>query len=218
MTENRPPDPRITTSDYRTLLGEAAWSALHPDIRDRFSLQHLQDPVTYEGKMTEVRLSFAGRLLAQLGRLIGTPLATRQGHDIPTRVDVYPDRRRGGIAWDRHYQYPMARHERVISTKRICPQQGLVELIGGGFGMALAVRAEDRAIVFRSHGYFWQLGDFRFRLPSLLSPGETTVQQKALDRGLFEFTLDVVHPWLGRICYQRGIFREASETPEMPPE
>ena len=36
MTENRPPDPRITTSDYRTLLGEAAWSALHPDIRDRF--------------------------------------------------------------------------------------------------------------------------------------------------------------------------------------
>lgn len=209
MTHNRPPEARISANDYRSLLGEAAWQRLHPHIRDRFSLAYLQWPVSYTGVMELVYLSPAGKLLAQLCRLIGTPLALRSASDVPMRVDVYPDRKRGGIAWERHYCYRDFKPDRVLSTKRIYPALGLVELIGAGFGMYLSISEREKAILFHSRGYFWQIGDTRIALPGFLSPGDTSVMQKAFDDGSFEFTLDVDHPLLGKVCQQRGKFHES---------
>lgn len=211
MTENRRTEPRIIENDYRSLLGEAAWQNLHAHIRHRFSLEYLHRPVTYTGVMELVYLSAAGKLLAQVCRLIGTPLALHSANDVQMRVDVYADEKRGGIAWERHYLYRDFRPDRVVSTKRIYPARGLVELVGGGFGMYLLVSVVDKAIVFRSSGYFWQLGKSRITLPSFLSPGNTTVMQKAFDDGRFQFTLDVDHPLLGKVCQQRGIFSERNK-------
>jgi hypothetical protein len=208
MTENRPTEPRIIANDYRSLLGEEAWINLHPHIRHRFSLEYLHQPVTYTGIMDVVYLSPAGKLLAQVCRLIGTPLALHSASDVQMRVDVYPDTKRGGIAWARHYLYRDFKPDRVVSTKRIYPVRGLVELVGAGFGMYLSVSVVDRAIVFRSSGYFWRLGKMKITLPDFLSPGNTTVMQKAFDDGRFQFTLDVDHPLLGKVCQQRGIFSE----------
>lgn len=208
MTENRPAESRIISNDYRSLLGEEAWDNLHPHIRHRFSLEYLLQPVTYTGIMDLVYLSPAGKLLAQVCRLAGTPLALHSASDVQMRVDVYADAKRGGIAWERHYLYRDFKADRVVSTKRIYPVRGLVELIGAGFGMYLSVSVQDRAIVFRSCGYFWQLGKLRITLPDSVSPGNTTVRQRAFDDGRFQFTLDVDHPLLGKICQQRGVFSE----------
>ena len=208
MTENRPAELRIVANDYRSLLGEDAWNNLHPHIRHRFSLEYLHQSVTYTGIMNVVYLSPAGKLLAQVCRLIGTPLALHSASDVKMRVDVYPDTKRGGIAWERYYLYRDFKPDRVVSTKRIYPVRGLVELVGAGFGMYLSVSVVDRAIVFRSSSYFWQLGKLRIALPDFLSPGNTTVMQKAFDDGRFQFTLDVDHPLLGKVCQQRGMFSE----------
>jgi len=212
MTEIRKTASRIVDNDYRSLLGEVAWYDLHPHIQHRFSLDYLHRPVTYAGVMERVYLSPAGKLLAQLCRLIGTPLALHSARDVQMRVDVYADEKRGGIAWERHYLYRDFRPDRVISTKRIYPALGLVELIGGGFGMYLAISVLDRAIVFQSDRYFWQIGKTRITLPGLLSPGTTTVMQKAFDDGRFQFTLDVDHSLLGKVCQQRGIFAETCQS------
>ena len=212
MTENRPAEARIVDNDYRSLLGESTWNDLHPHIRHRFSLEYLHRPVTYTGVMERVYLSPAGKLLAQLCRLIGTPLALHSATDVQMHVDVYPDEKRGGIVWERHYLYRHSRPDRVISTKRIYPTCGLVELVGGGFGMYLAISVLDKAIVFRSSEYFWQIGKSRITLPTFMSPGTTTVVQKAFDDGRFQFTLDVDHFLFGKVCQQHGIF---TETPRL---
>jgi hypothetical protein len=76
--------------------------------------------------------------------------------------------------------------------------------------MALAVRVEDGAIVFRSAGYFVELLGRKWTLPSLLSPGALTIKHAEAGAGRFSFTLDLRHPRLGLLIRQRAIFREVA--------
>lgn len=211
MTGNPPKINIASKSNYQALLGEQAWNRLHPAIQKRFSEAACHRPVTYVGIMEEVFLSLAGKLLAQLCRLIGTPLALYAGKNIPTRVCVYPNNKLHGVTWDRYYYFPYKPTNRVTSTKCIRDDLGLVEVVGCGFGMQLALREQEGALVFESTRFFLQVGKFRFSIPNLLTPGRTTVMQKALDSERFQFSLDVVHPLLGRVFYQLGTFQQEPE-------
>lgn len=208
MSENPPGVAWFEAIDYRRLIGEKSWHRLHPDIQRRFALPQAHRSVTYRGTMHEVYLSRAGRLLAFVCRLIGTPLALYPGRNVPMKVDVYPDPELPGMTWDRHYLYRHRRTNRVRSTKCILPETGLVEVVGCGFGMHLKIFERERALVFESRRFFWQSGGLRIPIPSLLTPGKTVVRQRALDDGSFEFSLDVRHPLLGQVFYQIGNFIE----------
>lgn len=207
MTGN--PPKVVFKSSYRALLGEAAWHKLHPAIQQRFSDAHCNKPVTYVGMMTEVFASFWGRVFAQVCRLIGTPLALNGGKNIATRVCVYPNEKLQGLTWDRYYYFPYGGTNRVRSTKCIRSDLGLVEVVGCGFGMRLNLCEREGALVFESTGYYVQVGKLKIAIPALITPGNTVVSQKALDERRFLFSLDVVHPLLGRLFHQHGIFEEA---------
>ena len=208
MSRNPPSVEWPLEIDYRKLIGERDWGRLHPDIQKRFSLANAHRCVTYRGIMSVVYLSFAGKLLAQLCRLIGTPLALYSERNVAMEVRVYPDRKLQGMTWDRFYHYAGKKMNRVRSTKCILPKTGMVEVVGFGFGMHLSVYEQDRAIVFESKRFFWQLGDLKVAIPSLLTPGKTIVKQQALNAGRFRFSLNVNHALLGRVFYQVGDFSE----------
>jgi hypothetical protein len=200
--------PKLASPDgYEALLGPAAWARLDPAIRARFCTTAAHRPVTYVGVMHRVEMSMAGRLLAQMLRLIGTPLALHAGRDVPTMVKVYRDTKRGGMTWDRLYEYLDRPHCRVRSTKRIDGDEGLLELVGGGFGMHLATNEADGALHFTSTRFFLELFGRRITIPFLLTPGVTRVSQTDLGDGKFCFELTVSHPLLGRTYYQVGTFR-----------
>lgn len=208
MTRQPPP-----LSGYRLLMGEAAWRRLHPAIQARFDGSEKARNACYEGIMFTVRSSLAGWLLAQFCRLIGTPLALHQEKNVPMQVRVYPDEQRGGLVWDRLYRFRHHSLNRVRSTKRIDEQSGLMECVGGGFGMYLRVSEDNGAIRFVSQGFFWQLGQRRLGIPALFTPGRTTVVQTELGGGQFRFTLKVQHPLLGRVFYQDGVFWRGADLP-----
>jgi len=208
MTENHENFDLKLPADYRSLLGDDAWARLHPDIQTRFSIEHAHLSVTYRGVMQQVYLSFAGKLLAQLCRLIGTPLALCCGTDIPIEVKVYPDSTLQGMTWDRYYHYPNKKINRVKSTKCIQADNRLIEVIGSGFGMYLDVYEKNSALYFESTRYFLQLGRSKIPIPALLTPGKTIVSQSVMSDGRFEFRLNVVHPVLGRVFKQYGYFQE----------
>lgn len=193
-------------SDYQLLMGNRDWFRLHPAIRQRFSKNEKRS-VTYRGVMREVQLSFAGKLLAQACRLIGTPLALYAAKNVPITVRVYPDVKRQGMTWDRYYHYPEKPMNRIKSTKCILEKEGLVELVGFGFGMKLQVFEKNAAMVFESKSFFIQLGRFKIKLPDWFTPGKTVVRQRAIDNQLFEFELSVTHKWFGILFYQVGEFK-----------
>ena len=96
----------------------------------------------------------------------------------------------------------------IHSAKSFAGPTGIVEHIGGGFGMALTVRAEADALIFTSDHYFWQFGRVRLRLPRWLTPGATVVTHQHLGAGRFAFDLRVTHPRFGELVNQHALFRD----------
>lgn len=195
---------------FRRLVPRADWDALPADVRRRFSKRLAGQAVaTYSGKIIWTRLSPAGRLLAQVCRLIGAPLPLAQSGPAPAAVAVSEDRASGGQCWTRLYGRARGNPQVIHSAKQFAGPTGLEEHIGGGFGMALTVRAEADALIFASDHYFWQGFGLRIHLPRWLAPGTTVVTHQHLGSGRFAFDLNVTHPLLGEVVSQHALFRDA---------
>lgn len=194
---------------FRRLVPARDWDALPDDVRRRFSKRLSGRHVAaYSGEIVWTRLSRAGWLLAQLCRLIGAPLPIESSGPAPAAVAVSEDRTSGGQIWTRIYGRARDFPQVIHSAKRFAGTTGLEEHIGGGFGMALTVRAEADALIFVSDHYFWQAVGLRFRLPRWLAPGETVVTHQHLGLGRFAFDLKVTHPLLGELLSQHALFRD----------
>jgi len=195
---------------FRALLSEQDWASLPLAIRRRFS-RRLADGATivYAGTVVETRMSRVGWWLAQVVRPIGAPLPISRDGDVPSVVAVTEDMAGGGQIWTRLYARRAGFPQIIHSAKRFAGPTGLEEHVGFGVGMALTVHAVDRALVFRSAGYFIQLLGSRIALPRWLTPGALTVTHGELPDGWFSFTLDLVHPRFGALIRQTAVFREA---------
>jgi hypothetical protein len=203
-------DREARTDDrFRRLVPRAAWDALPADVQRRFSKRLTgMASATYRGEIVWTRLSRAGWLLAQLCRLIGAPLPLAASGPAPAAVAVSEDRQSGGQCWTRLYGRARGHPQVIHSAKSFSGATGLEEHIGGGFGMALTVRAEGDALIFTSDHYFWRRGGVRLQLPGWLMPGQTVVTHQHLGSGCFAFDLKVTHPRLGELVNQHGLFRD----------
>lgn len=194
-------------SRFRRLLPPDAWADLRPAIQQRFSRRVEGGGVKlYAGMIVATRFNWAGRVLAQLCRIIGAPLPLHGDGDVPAVVVVSEDGRSGGQCWTRLYHHHHGVPQLINSIKAFAGPTGLEELLGGGIGMALRIEAAPDRLVFVSDHYFWRLGSWRLRLPAWLSPGETRVTHADLGNGRFAFDLVVRHPWLGTLVDQHALF------------
>lgn len=196
------PDP-----SFRALLGDLAWRRLPSAVRERFAWKPTPGAeIRYRGVMAVVRRSTIGALMAQLCRLIGTPLAPYGGDDVPVTVVLRSDHKSGGIVWDRVYAFSGRAAVHCASIKRVSGRDGLLECVGGGVGMWLALTEWQGELHFRSTGYFWECGGLRLRVPSWLTPGALHVVHADLGAGRFRFRIAVRHRFLGETFFQDGIF------------
>ncbi len=202
---------------FRTLLGTAAWSRLPAAVRARFSKRLGPGAaVTYAGEIVESRKSRIGRLLAQICRPIGAPLPLGDDIAVPAVVTVTEDARGGGQFWTRMYGRVRGFPQVIHSAKRFAGPTGLEEYLGCGFGIALTVSADDRALHFHSHHYFLSFGRLRWRLPGWLAPGALTISHVDRGDGGFAFVLVLWHRLFGEIIAQTGMFRERPGPARMP--
>ena len=216
-------DPEDSLPDlrFRALLGQAAWSILPAAVRARFSKRLGPGlAVTYVGEIVESRKSRIGRLVAQLCRPIGAPLPLDDDTGVPAVVTVTEDAHGGGQFWTRMYGRARGFPQVIHSAKRFAGPTGLEEYLGRGFGIALTVRADDRALHFHSHHYFLRLGPrrwrLRWRLPGWLAPGALTISHVDRGDGRFAFVLALHHRLFGEIIAQTGVFRERPHAPAIP--
>jgi len=206
----RPATAPIEDFRFRALLGEAAWARLPEAVQRRFSKCLAPDEtIVYRGEVVATELSRLGRLLSFFARAIGAPLPLADGATGPALVVVSEDARLGGQCWLRIYTRPGRFPQAIHSAKRFRGPTGLEEYVGCGIGMALRVSVDDGALVFRSSGYFLDLGRWRLQLPRLLHPGRMRIEHRDLGGGSFAFTLELTHRLCGRLVYQLARFRDA---------
>jgi len=201
--------PNRKQSTIRTQLGEE-WPNLHPNVQQRFASEPtVREQVFYRGTMDKVECSFAGKMFAQLTRLIGNPLTPYVGEDVHMDVTLYRKKGLAGVYWRRTYFFEGRTPYTVTSVKREDAKGRMTECVGAGFGMELQVTAQEGNLHFKSTRYFWQLGILRIPLPHILTPGETHVVHEDLRNGTFRFTIAMDHKQLGRTFFQTGVFKEA---------
>ncbi len=209
--EGLAPDEPLLDLRFHRLLGDADWNALPPPVRRRFS-KHLAGgtAAVYVGEVIETKMSRAGWLIAQLARIAGAPLPTSAMCRVPSVVTVTEDGAGGGQVWTRLYARATRFPQVIHSAKRFSGPTGLEEYAASWIGMALTVRVEDAALVFRSVHYFLKLGRLRLVLPWWLTPGAITVTHRETGAGTFVFTLDVEHRIFGSAIFQEAAFQDAT--------
>ena len=195
---------------YRDLLGEAWWR-LPEATRARFE----SHDALYVGAM-ELRATAAGRWVALLTRLVGSPLPPPHDRPLAATVRVEPDRATGGGRWTRCYDFP-GKAVSVASVKALDRDGGLVERLGFGLRMRLVLDVRAGALCFDSAGYYIELPGFPWRgrrrgawratLPSWFLPGRTCVVHNDLGDGHFRFTMTIHHALLGELFHHDGVFR-----------
>lgn len=207
------PITRHTDTRFRDLVGAKDWSRLPRTIRQRFGKRLSGgDSVTYQGHVVLMRMNLAGKILANLARLVGAPLpfdASAVGQ--PAIVSVTEDIATNGQFWIRQYGRSTGFPQVVHSSKRFAGPTGLEEYLGYGIGMALKVETGADALFFKSDHYFLQILGRRLRLPRFLSPGRLVIGHKDLGRGQFIFSLDLKHRLLGQLIRQDALFNDAKE-------
>jgi uncharacterized protein DUF4166 len=206
-----PPDTTLHDLRFRALLSDDDWAGLPLATRQRFCRRLAGgETAVYVGEVVDIHFSRIGWWLAQIGRLIGGPLPTCRDTRVPSIVTVTEDAAAGGQIWTRIYARRNGFPQVIHSSKRFSGPTGLEEYLGFGLSMALHILAEGEALLFRSAGYFVQLGPLRFRLPGFLVPGALTVTHSDFGSGQFQFTLEIVHPRFGTLVRQSAIFKEAT--------
>lgn len=198
---------------FSELLGKAEWQSLPAAIRKRFGKRlGAGASVIYQGKVTEMKMSFAGWALAQLARFIGAPLPY-DGSSVgqPAVVTVTEDIAGRGQFWVRQYGRRAGFPQVVHSSKRFSGVTGLEEYIGFGIGMALKIKADRDALLFLSDHYFLKVLGRRIRLPRIFSPGSLTIGHHDLGQGQFRFSLSLKNRLLGELIRQDAIFQDAKE-------
>jgi hypothetical protein len=202
-------DLRLGDLRFSALLGVGAWSRLPATVRERFSKRlDAGGAVTYAGEIVESHRTRFGKLLAQLGRLIGAPLPLCDDVAVPAVVTVIEDGAIGGQFWIRMYGRTSDFPQVIHSSKRFAGPTGLEEYLGRGFGIALRVRADAEALHFDSDHYFVDLGAVRLRLPRWLEPGALMISHVDRGDGWSAFLLVLRHRLFGEAIRQTGLFHE----------
>lgn len=211
------PRPSDTHGDlidlrFRALIPERDWAGLSPAVRRRFGKRlSAGASAVYVGRVVAMRVSRVGWLAARSARLLGSPLPLERetGHAAVVTVTEDPDG--GGQIWTRLYARASGFPQVIHSAKRFAGPTGLEEHVGAGVGMSLTVSVVEGALVFRSARYFVACLGRRVSLPGWLTPGRLTVTHSDAQEaeGAFRFTLEIRHPWLGRLIRQEAVFRDA---------
>lgn len=202
---------------FRRKLGEAKWVALPTAVQDRFARKVASGAcVSYVGEVVSCRMSRFGKVLAQLGRIVGAPLPL--GEDAGTAAQVSVTGDASGIAqyWTRSYGREGLFPQTIHSVKRFAGPTGMEEYLGAGLGIALRLDVVGEALLFVSDHYFVKIGGWRLRLPHWMTPGQLTVShidcgQDARGYGHFAFVLELVHPHFGELFQQLALFADPAE-------
>jgi hypothetical protein len=213
LKERRAIETAACTDRFRRLLADRDWDALPERVRARFTKKPARgQSLLYRGCGAELKMSFAGRVLAQAARLIGAPLPLDTDCEARAAIVAVTEAADGdGQIWTRVYSRPSGFPQIIHSTKRFCGPTGLEEHVGGGVGMTLRLSVDASALFFRSVDYFVTIFGMRMTLPGWLTPGEMVVGHHELGGGAFAFTLTLRHPVFGLMIEQTTIFHDIEE-------
>lgn len=194
---------------FKKILGQE-WGKLHPDIQKRFGRNpELNKPLYYTGHLNKLSCSIFGKILGYLTLpFLKGALLPFNDSNFPVDIEVYSKPDNPSIFKQRIYHLHGRKPIQFTSYMRESSNGEVLEYVGMGLGMKLRLHVQDGNLYFTSDGYFWQIFNWRFRLPDLLTPGIVYLSHCNEDAGQFRIHIEIKHSLFGTSFLQAGIFHE----------
>jgi hypothetical protein len=194
---------------FKKILGDE-WGKLHPDIQKRFGNNpELNKPLYYTGHLNRLSCSTFGQILGYLTLpFLKGALLPFNDANFPVDIEVYSKPDNPSIFKQRIYHLHGRKPIQFTSYMRESSNGEVLEYAGMGLGMKLLLHVQDGNLYFISDGYFWQIFNWRIRLPDLLTPGIVYLSHCNEDAGQFKIHIEIKHSLFGTSFLQAGIFHE----------
>ncbi len=201
----------LSTRGFADLMSSRDWAALPQVVQRRFTRSlKARECMVFHGVVRRTEHHWLGGVLAQLARLIGSPLPLERQRNCASVVTVTQDHR--GQIWSRQYrksgQFPQVIH----SVKRFTGPTGLMEQVAMGVCMSLRLSVNEDTLTFRSDRFYLRFLDgtlgYLLPLPKWLSVFQITVKHIHLESKRFRFELTLSHRLLGSLITQIADYSE----------
>ena len=194
---------------FKKILG-TEWQKLHPDIQLRFNKNPVAgEPLYYTGTLSELTCSKLGKLLGYLTMpMIKGALLPFNDSNFPVDIEVYSKPNCPFIFKQRIYRLNKRKPIQFTSYMQESAQGEVLEYVGMGLGMKLALHVQEGNLHFTSDGYFWEILGMRIPLPGILTPGKTYLCHQNDSPSQFNIRIEIRHCIFGTTFTQVGVFRE----------
>ncbi|TNE30573.1 MAG: DUF4166 domain-containing protein [Alphaproteobacteria bacterium] len=194
---------------FKSQLGDD-WDKIDPNIQTRFNADPAPGrPIIYKGKMTVLRRSWLGWLIAKLTFFTDGAFCAWNGTDIEADIEVFKKDGSEDIHKIRRYYFPDKKKTYIFKSHMHLNEQGeLLEFVGAGLGMVVKVQEKNHALFFTDGGCFFHIGTYRVSMPSFLTLGKIKLTHTNTGKNRFKIVIDITHPLFGQLFYQEGVFED----------
>lgn len=190
---------------FQSIFGEQ-WASLPPVLQAHYANRgYCSDKVTVEGLM-RVEMSALARILSPMMRLTGT-LAPYEGQGIPVTVHFESEPTNNAFCFNRIFHYPGLKPFRFRSRMVPVGDNRVVEFMRSGFGWYASYDYDGQKVLMKHLGYKIKILGKVFSLPLEPFLGEGYAEEEALSDEEFRMSMEIWHPWFGKVYAYSGTFK-----------
>ena len=187
-------------------LGEN-WDELADIVKQHYDITPGKPSnMTIKGIMDEVYHSPIAKLFLLPGRVFGA-LVPYKGKNIPTEVQYWTTTdNNAAMFWHRTLEFPNKAPVIFKSRMEYVKNDEIIEYVRYGMGIRMRMSVNNGALIFKSIGYIWKLGEIKIPIPTWAILGNAEITEKSISDDKFFIDFHITHPLLGRTFAYSGVF------------
>lgn len=201
----------MTSSDPQPVVKHAlssSWESLDRVVREHYDMTPgTPSSIIIQGTMSEVYHSNIAKLFLLPGRIFGA-LVPYKGKQISTEVKNWTTQdNHQAMFWYRTMHFPGKAPVTFKSRMEHTTSNEIIEFVKYGLGLRLLITVENGALIFKSKGYIWNIGNLSLHIPNWMILGDAQITEKAISDTEFFIDFDIQHPLFGKTFSYSGIFK-----------
>lgn len=185
---------------FKSILAKQ-WTSLSPVLQKHYGICD-GEQISMQGELAVKHGRFI-KLLMPLIRLTGA-LVPVEGEKFMVTVE---NKRIGNtFYWHRSFQKDNTRYE--FNSKMQQFHNDIVEFVGLGIGIRMALHVSDGGLVYEDKGYVLKIGKRLMPIPLNILMGKSVIEEYIIadDSNDFNMNFVVNHPWFGFAFSYNGYF------------
>lgn len=196
---------RAAEPTFKSIFGDS-WNDLPPVMHKRYAVRPYMDEVTTVEGVLDIVCAGPIKLFAPIFWLMGT-IPPRNERSVPVTVSFESDKNTKEFRFNRVFHFRNRKPYRFQSRMIRTNGNEVIEIMRFGLCWKMNCVWEDGRVKLKHKGYFLQLFGHFIPAPLTMLLGEGSAEEKAVDDSSFDMSVEITHPWWGKIYEYKGRFK-----------